>query len=230
MERLYQWHYNRLFGPKASGDRKSVPEFWRDTILRAFAARQLRWTRKHRLQLNEDGTIENLPLKASWRWGPHREGPEFNGLFQPQHLTLSVVVPRDEVHITVQSIIDNNRDNSPYILTPKDVNPAQISYAKLQQIIAATDNSPYSPSTHELSYLHPDLATHFVEITNNETLVDALRHCQEYMNEMVAVFMIPRGTESKTKTFTTSTENIAVLPEPQKIEKKKETMLNNVQS
>ncbi|KAB2104109.1 hypothetical protein AG0111_0g7233 [Alternaria gaisen] len=81
MERLYRWHYNRLFGPKASGDRKNIPGFWRDTILRAFTARQLRWTRKYRLQINEDGTIENLPLKASWRWGPHREGPEFNGLF-----------------------------------------------------------------------------------------------------------------------------------------------------
>ena len=215
---LHRWHYNRLFDPDAAGGLSNIPEFWRDTIVRDFIQSQLDWTREHKLQLTPDGNkIVNLPLKATWRWGPCREGPSFSGLFQLQHMKINMLVPQDGFTLRVLELIEPDTSGATYIPTPKDVDHTRISFEKLEAKLQEINNLPYSPSLHKLVYQHPDLKTHAVQVTSSDILVNALLHCQERMQDTIEMSCISINDPMAT----TGTTKLAVLPRVQNAEKER---------
>ncbi len=164
-----------------------IPVLWQRIMIREFIIDTIRSVQENKVTLKDGELDENYAVKWTWEWGPYREGPNFDGFFQLQHLTIVIQVSKDQYHIKVWDIKSSKIPDP----MPFDINIKQISFVKLQDALAKANNSPYNSREYSLVYQHPKLEHKAVEVTDDLTFHTAIRALHTRMDNRILLEMMP---------------------------------------
>ena len=135
-------------------------------------------------------------------------------------MKLLILVPGDDIWLDVKDLIELNSGSAAYVPTPTDVNPSNISFRKLQELLSSARKFDYSSSTDALGYLQPG-SDYLVPITSNDTLADALRDCQVPMEDCIDVYCVPKDEVGSISVLSAGTGESSVLPRAQNTERRR---------